>query len=166
MELALMMLAFAVVLAAVILAFTLRRKAPMEPPAPDPRLDALLAKQGEIGGQFNVAKQVPGKEEFYETLRYFRRRIDITGVKLQLDTRVAAADLGAFDEVILATGISPRQPPIARSRRTASALMSSVVSSSSCWSGLCGSPSASGVIRPSASARTSGCRSPAHDQCR
>ena len=46
MELALMMLAFAVVLAAVILAFTLRRKAPMEPPAPDPRLDALLAKQG------------------------------------------------------------------------------------------------------------------------
>ena len=76
--------------------------------------DVTLFDAGsEIGGQFNVAKQVPGKEEFYETLRYFRRRIDITGVKLQLDTRVAAADLGAFDEVILATGISPRQPPIA-----------------------------------------------------
>jgi len=76
--------------------------------------DVTLFDAGsEIGGQFNVAKQVPGKEEFYETLRYFRRRIDITGVKLQLETRVAAADLAAFDEVILATGISPRQPPIA-----------------------------------------------------
>ena len=76
--------------------------------------DVTLFDAGsEIGGQFNVAKQVPGKEEFYETLRYFGRRIDKTGVKLQLNTRVAAADLAAFDEVILATGISPRQPPIA-----------------------------------------------------
>jgi len=76
--------------------------------------DVTLFDAGsEIGGQFNVAKQVPGKEEFYETLRYFGRRIDKTGVTLQLNTRVAAADLAAFDEVILATGISPRQPPIA-----------------------------------------------------
>lgn len=76
--------------------------------------DVTLFDAGsEIGGQFNVAKQVPGKEEFYETLRYFGRRIDKTGVKLQLNTRVAAADLAAFDEVVLATGISPRQPPIA-----------------------------------------------------
>jgi len=76
--------------------------------------DVTLFDAGsEIGGQFNVAKQVPGKEEFYETLRYFCRRIDTTGVKLQLETRVAAADLAAFDEVILATGITPRQPPIA-----------------------------------------------------
>ena len=68
----------------------------------------------EIGGQFNVAKQIPGKEEFYETLRYFRRQIELTGVTLQLGTQVAAADLleAGFDEVILATGITPRTPAI------------------------------------------------------
>jgi 2,4-dienoyl-CoA reductase (NADPH2) len=59
-----------------------------------------------------VAKKVPGKEEFYETLRYFARRIELTGVTLQLNTRVAAADLAGFDEVVLATGIAPRMPPI------------------------------------------------------
>ena len=75
--------------------------------------DVTLFDAGsEIGGQFNVAKQVPGKEEFYETLRYFARRIEITGVTLQLDTRVQAADLAGFDEVVLATGIAPRTPPI------------------------------------------------------
>jgi 2,4-dienoyl-CoA reductase (NADPH2) len=72
----------------------------------------LFDASSEIGGQFNVAKQVPGKEEFYETLRYFARRIEITGVTLQLDTRVQAADLAGFDEVVLATGIAPRTPPI------------------------------------------------------
>ncbi|MEQ6291072.1 FAD-dependent oxidoreductase [Vogesella sp. GCM10023246] len=72
----------------------------------------LFDAAGEIGGQFNVAKKVPGKEEFYETLRYFARRIDITGVRLQLGRRVAAADLAAFDEVVLATGIAPRTPDI------------------------------------------------------
>jgi 2,4-dienoyl-CoA reductase (NADPH2) len=68
----------------------------------------------EIGGQFNIAKQIPGKEEFYETIRYFNRRIEITGVTLRLGERVVAADLtaGDFDEVILATGIEPRQPEI------------------------------------------------------
>ncbi len=75
--------------------------------------DVTLFDAGsEIGGQFNVAKKVPGKEEFYETLRYFARRIELTGVTLQLNTRVAAADLAAFDEVVLATGIAPRTPPI------------------------------------------------------
>ncbi len=75
--------------------------------------DVTLFDAGsEIGGQFNVAKKVPGKEEFYETLRYFGRRIEITGVTLQLNTRVAAADLAGFDEVVLATGIAPRTPPI------------------------------------------------------
>lgn len=72
----------------------------------------LFDAGSEIGGQFNVAKKVPGKEEFYETLRYFARRIEITGVTLQLNTRVAAADLAGFDEVVLATGIAPRKPPI------------------------------------------------------
>lgn len=65
-----------------------------------------------IGGQFNMAKRVPGKEEFVEALRYFRQRITDTGVKLLLDTRVTAADLRDFDEVVIATGVLPRDPKI------------------------------------------------------
>ncbi len=66
----------------------------------------------EIGGQFNLAKRIPGKEEFAETLRYFRRRIELVGVSLRLGRRVDAADLAAFDHVVLATGIVPRTPAI------------------------------------------------------
>lgn len=68
----------------------------------------------EIGGQFNIAKKVPGKEEFYETLRYFRRQIELKGVDLKLNTRVSAEQLlqGNYDEVVVATGIVPRRPPI------------------------------------------------------
>ena len=66
----------------------------------------------EIGGQFNVAKQIPGKEEFYETLRYFGKQLQLTGVNLKLNALVAANDLAGFDEVVLATGILPRVPPI------------------------------------------------------
>ena len=72
----------------------------------------LFDAAAEIGGQFNIAKQVPGKEEFYETLRYFGKQIELTGVNLKLNTPVSVADLGGFDEVILATGISPRVPAI------------------------------------------------------
>ncbi|XQS19144.1 FAD-dependent oxidoreductase [Citrobacter telavivensis] len=72
----------------------------------------LFDAQGEIGGQFNIAKQIPGKEEFYETLRYYRRMIDVTGVTLKLNHYAVADDLLAFDEVILASGIEPRRPPI------------------------------------------------------
>ncbi len=74
----------------------------------------LLDAADEIGGQFNMAKRIPGKEEFSETLRYFGRRIALTGVMLKLGTRVAASDLGRdrFDQVILATGVAPRHPPI------------------------------------------------------
>ncbi|MEN3812979.1 NADPH-dependent 2,4-dienoyl-CoA reductase [Chromobacterium piscinae] len=72
----------------------------------------LFDAAAEIGGQFNVAKQIPGKEEFYETLRYFKRRIETTGVELKLGARVAADDLSGFDEVVLATGIAPRSPAI------------------------------------------------------
>jgi 2,4-dienoyl-CoA reductase (NADPH2) len=74
----------------------------------------LFDSDSEIGGQFNIAKQVPGKEEFFETIRYFGKQIELTGVKLQLNTRVSAADLNAgdFDEVVLATGIAPRLPEI------------------------------------------------------
>ena len=62
----------------------------------------------EIGGQFNLAKRIPGKEEFHEPLRYFRHRIAETGVDLRLDTRVNADALEGFDEVVVATGVTPR----------------------------------------------------------
>ncbi|MBY0365760.1 MAG: NADPH-dependent 2,4-dienoyl-CoA reductase [Burkholderiaceae bacterium] len=72
----------------------------------------LFDAAAEIGGQFNMARRIPGKEEFSETLRYFRRRLDITGVDLKVNTRVTADDLGGFDEVLLATGVSARDPKI------------------------------------------------------
>ncbi|MCV2353020.1 NADPH-dependent 2,4-dienoyl-CoA reductase [Paucibacter sp. B2R-40] len=72
----------------------------------------LFDGAAEIGGQFNMARQIPGKEEFAETLRYFRRRIEITGVHLHLQERVAADTLLGFDEVLLATGVTPRDPRI------------------------------------------------------
>jgi 2,4-dienoyl-CoA reductase (NADPH2) len=74
----------------------------------------LFDAASEIGGQFNVAKQVPGKEEFYETLRYFGKQIELTGVKLQLNQKVSAQNLTAagFKHVVLATGVTPRTPEI------------------------------------------------------
>lgn len=69
----------------------------------------------EIGGQFNIAKQIPGKEEFYETLRYFARQIELhDNITLTLNTRVDASVLNdeGFDEVLVATGIKPRMPDI------------------------------------------------------
>ncbi|MFN0182800.1 MAG: FAD-dependent oxidoreductase [Aquabacterium sp.] len=74
----------------------------------------LIEAGGEIGGQFNLAKRVPGKEEFHETLRYYRRMIDKLGIALRLDTRADAAALQAegFDQVVVATGIRPRTPDI------------------------------------------------------
>ncbi|MCD8521310.1 MAG: NADPH-dependent 2,4-dienoyl-CoA reductase [Saccharospirillaceae bacterium] len=74
----------------------------------------LFDAGSQIGGQFNIAKTVPGKEEFYETLRYFGKQIELTGVTLNLNTRVTAEELKAagFDEVVLATGIVPRTPPV------------------------------------------------------
>ena len=72
----------------------------------------LFDSASEIGGQFNMAKRIPGKEEFHETLRYFGRRIESLGVRMALGRRVAVADLGGFDEVVLATGVAPRNPHI------------------------------------------------------
>lgn len=72
----------------------------------------LFDAAAEIGGQFNIAKQIPGKEEFHETLRYFRRQLALREVTLQLGKRVEAQDLTDFDEVILACGIVPRTPDI------------------------------------------------------
>lgn len=70
----------------------------------------LYEQSSAIGGQFNYAKQVPGKEEFYETLRYYQRMIEVLGVKLHLNTRVDAAAIAGqgFAEVVMATGIKPR----------------------------------------------------------
>ncbi len=73
----------------------------------------LFDSAPEIGGQFNLARRIPGKEEFAETLRYFRRIIERTGVVLELNRRVGSGDLVDFDHVVLATGIVPRVPAIA-----------------------------------------------------
>jgi 2,4-dienoyl-CoA reductase (NADPH2) len=72
----------------------------------------LFEAAGEIGGQFNLARRIPGKEEFAETLRYYRTRLRIFGARIELNRRVTAENLRGFDRVILATGIVPRTPPI------------------------------------------------------
>ncbi|HRO27799.1 MAG TPA: NADPH-dependent 2,4-dienoyl-CoA reductase [Luteimonas sp.] len=68
----------------------------------------LFDRAGEIGGQFNLAKKIPGKEEFHETLRWFAHRIGETGVELRLSTDATVGVLAGFDEVVLATGVTPR----------------------------------------------------------
>jgi 2,4-dienoyl-CoA reductase (NADPH2) len=74
----------------------------------------LFESAAEIGGQFNMAKRIPGKEEFHETLRYFCSQLERLGVQVQLNTRVTAEQLieGKFAEVLLATGVTPRRPRI------------------------------------------------------
>ena len=71
----------------------------------------LFDADKEIGGQFNMAKQIPGKEEFYETIRYFQKQIELNGVEVKLNNRVSIEDMqkSDFDEIILATGIKPRE---------------------------------------------------------
>ena len=74
----------------------------------------LYDAAAEVGGQLNMAKVIPGKEEFHEMLRYFRKRLELTGVQLHLGTHVSPAALAAqnFDQVIVATGVLPRDPRI------------------------------------------------------
>jgi 2,4-dienoyl-CoA reductase (NADPH2) len=74
----------------------------------------LFDSAGSIGGQFRIAMQIPGKEEFSETIRYFRRKLELSGVKVVLGRRVTREELlaGGFDEVVVATGIKVRRPPI------------------------------------------------------
>lgn len=72
----------------------------------------LFEAADQIGGQFNIAKQIPGKEEFHQTLRYFSRQLALNGVVVKLGLKVQAQDLADFDEVILACGIVPRMPAI------------------------------------------------------
>jgi len=72
----------------------------------------LYDAAGEIGGQLNMAKAVPGKEEFHETIRYYQKQIELTGVNVKLNTTVEPSMLGGYDEVIVATGVTPRNPKI------------------------------------------------------
>jgi 2,4-dienoyl-CoA reductase (NADPH2) len=74
----------------------------------------LFEAADQIGGQFNLAKQIPGKEEFHETIRYFGRQLELLGVDVRLSTRATAAGLaaGGYDEVVLATGVLPRVPEL------------------------------------------------------
>ena len=72
----------------------------------------LFEADDEIGGQFGIAQRIPGKGEFAETIRYYRRRLDLTGVKLHLGRRATVEDLAGFDEIVLATGVVPRVPAI------------------------------------------------------
>ncbi|MDJ0652749.1 MAG: NADPH-dependent 2,4-dienoyl-CoA reductase [Xanthomonadales bacterium] len=72
----------------------------------------LFDADAAIGGQFNMARLIPGKEEFNETLRYFTHRLESAGVELRLGTRAGAGDLKDYEEVILATGVYPRTPAI------------------------------------------------------
>ncbi|MFG2381724.1 FAD-dependent oxidoreductase [Streptomyces avermitilis] len=72
----------------------------------------LFDAASEIGGQLNVARKVPGKREFDETLRYFRTQLEQHGVDVRLNTRVTSEQVAAYDEVVVATGVSPRTPGI------------------------------------------------------
>ena len=72
----------------------------------------LFEAADKIGGQFNMAKRIPGKEEFYEALKYYRRQLDLKGVDLRLNTVADVEQLMDFDEVVMATGVTPRVPEI------------------------------------------------------
>lgn len=74
----------------------------------------LFEADDKIGGQFDIARRIPGKEEFSETIRYYTRQLEITGVRLHLGTKATAEQLiaGGYDEIILATGVKPRIPSI------------------------------------------------------
>jgi len=74
----------------------------------------LFDSDDRIGGQFNMAARIPGKEEFWETIRYFSKRIEKTGVKVVLGRRIAHGELEkeGFDEIVVATGVLPRKPAI------------------------------------------------------
>ncbi|KOO03816.1 NADPH-dependent 2,4-dienoyl-CoA reductase [Vibrio nereis] len=72
----------------------------------------LFERNDRIGGQFRLAMQIPGKEEFRETIRYFANQIDETGVKLHLETEANFDLLSEYDEVVMAAGVEPRKVAI------------------------------------------------------
>ncbi len=75
---------------------------------------SLFEQDDRIGGQLNMANQIPGKEEFNETLRYYNRQLELTGVRVHLNKRITSGDLlnGDYDAVIIASGVTPRKPNI------------------------------------------------------
>jgi 2,4-dienoyl-CoA reductase (NADPH2) len=73
---------------------------------------ALFEREAELGGQFNLAKQVPGKQEFGESIAYYAERLRRAGVRIVLSHAPSAAELQDYDEVVLATGVEPRRPDI------------------------------------------------------
>ncbi len=74
----------------------------------------LYEGDAEVGGQFNLARRIPGKEEFNETLRYYRKQLELGKVDVKLNHRATAEDLvqGGFDHIVIATGVTPRKPKI------------------------------------------------------
>ena len=72
----------------------------------------LFDMADQVGGQLNIAKQVPGKEEFWGLVDYYTRMLEVYGVDVRLGQRVVADDLASFDEVVIATGVTPRDPEI------------------------------------------------------
>jgi 2,4-dienoyl-CoA reductase (NADPH2) len=72
----------------------------------------LFEKTGELGGQFNLARRIPGKQEFAESIVYYAERLRRAGVRVLLGHAPQAPELAAFDEVVIATGVDPRRPPI------------------------------------------------------
>lgn len=72
----------------------------------------LFEKSSDLGGQFKLAMQVPGKEDFRDTLRYYRRRLEVLGVDVRLGVEAGEAELTSYDEVVVATGVRPRIPSI------------------------------------------------------
>mmetsp|Transcript_3668 Transcript_3668/g.5659 ORF Transcript_3668/g.5659 Transcript_3668/m.5659 type:complete len:786 (+) Transcript_3668:120-2477(+) len=75
----------------------------------------IIDKSSDIGGQFNIAKLIPGKQEFYETLKYFTKHLDLFGVDIKLNHEVSEANIGElmqYDKVVVATGVNPRIPAI------------------------------------------------------
>ncbi len=72
----------------------------------------LFEKDDSLGGQFRLAMEIPGKEEFAETMRYYTRRLEVLGVTVRLGATATVADLDGFDEVVVSTGVEPRMPEI------------------------------------------------------
>ncbi len=72
----------------------------------------LFEKEPDIGGQFRLAMRIPGKEEFAETLRYYSRRLEVLGAEVRLSSRPTAGELASYDDVVVATGVTPRIPEL------------------------------------------------------
>ncbi|MFT4289121.1 FAD-dependent oxidoreductase [Nocardioides sp.] len=72
----------------------------------------LFERSGNIGGQFRLAMEIPGKEDFRDSLRYFARRLEVLGVAVRLECEPTVAELSAYDEIVVATGVAPRMPAI------------------------------------------------------